>query len=179
MSEEVEGVEASEERAYGGILGAYPYAFRRSESRLFRSYAVLGGLLAAAVTLVFGSALIQLVARTVGTAGGTFTFVRSFLIVVGLLAVVPLLAPVLLVARRHRRGGSSRTYDRVLAASGYLFAFSLYLMLVITAPPALRSEPSGSIAPVIEALYGLPRMAGVVPPLLAVALGYLLHRRYR
>lgn len=164
---------------YSSVLGTYPYAFRRSESRLFRSYAVLGGLLTALVVVVFVTAFVQLVANTLGTGGGTFTFVRSFYIVLGLLVVVPLMAPVLLVARRHRRTASTLTYDRALAASGYLFIVSLYLALVITAPPELRERPSGALAPVVETLYGLPPLAGAVPPLVAVAVGYLLHRRLR
>lgn len=167
------------EEGYSGVLGTYPYAFRRSRSRLLRSYAVVGALVTALVVLVFTSALVQLVANTTGTAGGTFTFVRAFYIVLGLGVVAPLMAPVLLVARRHRRAGSSLAYDRALAAGGYLFLASLYLALVVTAPPALREDPPAVLAPVVESLYGLPPAAGAVPPLAAVAAGYLLHRRYR
>jgi uncharacterized membrane protein YuzA (DUF378 family) len=165
--------------SYGGFFGAYPYAFRQSDSRLFRSYVVLGGLLTAFVVLFFVTALVTLVANTVGTVGGTFTFVRAFYIVVGLAVVAPLAAPVLLVARRHRRVGGKADYDGALAASGYLFLFSLYLALVISAPPGARSDPPAAIAPLVEFLYGLPPAAGAVPPLVAIALGYLLHRHYR
>lgn len=164
---------------YGGVLGTYPYAFRHSESRLLRSYVVLGGLLTAAIAVVFVFSFVGVVASTLGAGGGTFTFARSFVIVVGLLVAVPLMAPVLLVARRHRRSASTLAYDRALAASGYLFGFSLYLTLVVTAPPELRDDPSGALAPVVAWLYGLPTVAGAVPPLVAVAVGYLLHRRYR
>jgi len=166
-------------RSYGGVLGTYPYAFRRSSSRLLRSYVLVGGLVTALVVVVFTFALVQLVSNTLGTAGGTFTFVRSFYIVLGLLVVVPLMAPVLLVARRHRRTASTAVYDRALAASGYLFLFSLYLALVVTAPPELRDDPPAVIGPAVEFLYGLPPVAGAVPPLSAIAIGYLLHRRYR
>jgi uncharacterized membrane protein YuzA (DUF378 family) len=165
--------------SYGGFFGAYPYAFRQSDSRLFRSYVVLGGLLTAFVVLFFVTALVTLVANTVGTVGGTFTFVRAFYIVVGLAVVAPLAAPVLLVARRHRRVGGKADYDGALAASGYLFLFSLYLALVISAPPGARSDPPAAIAPLVEFLYGLSPAAGAVPPLVAIALGYLLHRHYR
>jgi uncharacterized membrane protein YuzA (DUF378 family) len=167
------------ERTYGGLFGAYPYAFRQSDSRLFRSYVVVGGLLAGLVVLFFLTALVTLIANTVGTAGGTFTFVRAFYIVVGLAVVAPLAAPVLLVARRHRRAGSDATYDGALAASGYLFVLALYLALVVSAPPGAREPAAGPLAPVIEFLYGLPPAAGAVPPLVAVGLGYLLHRHYR
>jgi uncharacterized membrane protein YuzA (DUF378 family) len=165
--------------SYGGFFGAYPYAFRNSESRLFRSYVVLGGLLTAFVVVFFVMALVTLIANTVGTVGGTFTFVRAFYIVVGLAVVAPLAAPVLLVARRHRRVGASVDYDGALAAGGYLFLFSLYLALVISAPPGARSDPPAVIAPLVDLLYGLPPAAGAVPPLVAIGLGYLLHRYYR
>jgi hypothetical protein len=171
--------EADESEGYGGVFGAFPYAFGASDSRLFRSYVVLGGLLAALVTVVFVFALVQLVANTVGTAGGTFSFVRAFYIFVGFLVVAPLLGPVLLVARRHRRSVSTPEYDGALAASGYLFVLSLYLALVVTAPEANRETPPALVAPVVDFLYGLPPAAGAVPPLGAVLLGYLVHRHYR
>lgn len=173
------GEDADGGEGYRGVFGTYPYAFRRSPSRLFRSYVVVGGLATALVALVFVAAFVQLVADTTGTAGGTFTFVRAFFIVVGMLVVVPLMAPVLLVARRHRRHGSTRVYDRALAAGGYLFLVALYTGLVVAAPPGLRDEPSGALAPLVGFLYGLPPVAGAIPPLLAVAVGYALHRRYR
>jgi hypothetical protein len=167
------------ERSYGGVFGAGPYAYRRSESRLFRSYVVIGGLFAALLVVAFAAAVAVAVANTLGAVGGTFTFSRSFVLFVGFLVVVPVLAPILLVARRHRRGGSTRRYDRALAASGYLFIPALYLLLVVTAPPGLRDPPSGALAPVVAFLYGLPPAVGILPPLAAAALTYLVHRRYR
>jgi hypothetical protein len=167
------------EDGYSGVLGTYPYAFRRSRSRLFRSYVVLGGVVTALAVLVFVSAFVQLVANTTGAAGGTFTFVRSLYIVLGLAVVGPLMAPVLLVARRHRRSGSSLVYDRAIAAGGYAFLASLYLALVVAAPPELREEPPATLAGLVGVLYELPPAAGAIPPLVALAVGYLLHRRYR
>lgn len=166
-------------RTYRGLPGAFPYAFRRSESRLFRSYVVVGGLLAVVLVLAFAVALVVAMSNTLGVIGGTFSFVRAFVLFVGFLVLVPVLAPVLLVARRHRRGGSTRRYDRALAAGGYLFVPALYLMLVISAPPEYREAPSGALAPVVESLYGLPAVAGIVPPLGAGLVIYLVHRRYR
>lgn len=164
---------------YSGVLGTYPYAFRQTDSRLMRSYVAIGGLVTALIVVGFTFAIVQVAARTVGTAGGTFSFVRAFFIFVGLVVVVPLMAPVLLVARRHRRSSSTHVYDRALAASGFLFIFSLYVALLIAAPPELRETPSGAIAPVVEALYGLPPVAAAVPPLVVVAVGYALHQRLR
>ena len=83
---------------YGGVLGAFPYAFRTSDSLLFRSYVVLGGLLTVAVSLLFVAAVIGVIAGTTGGQGGSLTLSRSFFAVVGLFVVVPLVAPVLFVA---------------------------------------------------------------------------------
>jgi len=169
----------TDDDGYGGVLGTYPYAFRQSRSRLMRSYVVLGGLFTLFTAVLFTFAFVTTVASTLGAGGGTFTFVRSFVLVVGMLVVVPLMAPVILVARRHRREGSTRQYDRALAASGYLLAVAVYLLLVISAPPELRDDPSGALAPLVSTLYDLPAVAGAIPPLVAIAIGYLLHRNYR
>jgi uncharacterized membrane protein YuzA (DUF378 family) len=165
--------------AYKGLFGAFPYAFRASDSRLFRSYVVVGGLAAALITVTFVLGVVTLVGNTAGAGAGSFTFSRSFFIVVGLAAVAPVLAPVLFVARRHRRTTSDVGYDRALALAGYAFLASLYLLLVISAPENLRDPPSGLFAPVVRFLYDLPRTAGLVPPLLVAAAMYLLHRRLR
>lgn len=164
---------------YRGLPGAIVFAYRHSESRLFRTYALVGSLLAVVVGLLFGAATVLAIAETVGTAGGTFSFVRAFVLFVGLLTVGPLLAPLVLVARRHRRGGSTVGYDRAMGGGGYLVALSLYLALVVSAPPGLRDEPPAVIGPVVRWLYALPRPAAAVPPLAAVAVLYVLHRQFR
>jgi len=171
---------AGETDAYGGIFGAFPYAFRASDSRLLRTYVVVGGLIAALVVVLFVLSLVVLVAETVGATGGTFTFSRAFLVVVMVLVVVPLVAPVLFVARRHRRVGSTAGYDRTLAATGYLFVLALYLGLLVSAPESLTDDPgSGPVGALVARLYALPRAGGVVPPLLGAAVVYLAHHRLR
>jgi hypothetical protein len=175
---------AGDDDAYGGILGAFPYAFRTSDSVLFRLYVLVGGLLAALATLVFGIALIVQVAATLGGPGGTFTFSRTLFVLLGLFVVAPLVAPVLLVARRHRRTGSDTRYDRLLAAAGVLFVVSLYLGLVASIPAEftldgeLQTRPpaSGPLAPLIRLLYAVPPIASPVVPLLGAALILLAHR---
>jgi len=166
---------------YRGVVGAFPYAFRTSDSLLFRSYVVLGGLLAVAVSLLFVAAVIGVIAGTTGGRGGNLTLSRSFFAVVGLFVVVPLVAPILFVARRHRRrdGTTGGPYDAALAATGYLFVGALYVGLVISVPPSQRTPPTGPAAPVVETLYALPQLAGVVAPLAAAALMLLCHRRLR
>jgi hypothetical protein len=158
---------------YNGLPGAFPYAFRASDSILFKAYVPVALLLSVAITLVFSFGLITQLAETGSVRGGTFTFSRSFFLFVGLLLVAPLLAPVLSVARRHRRTESSVGYDRGLAISAFLFIGSIYLALLTSAPAALR-EPTQSA--VVGFFYSLPPLAGVVPPLLATLLMYLTHR---
>lgn len=162
--------------AYGGPLGAIPYALRASDSWLFRSYAVVGGLAALFVALLFAVGVIVTIANTSGASGGTFTLVRAFVMLVALAAVAPLLAPILLAARRHRRGAGDRRYDALVAVSGYWFCLSLYLGLLASAPAAYRAEPGGVLAPIVEVLYGLPAPAGIAFPGLGALGIWLAHR---
>ncbi|WP_435319522.1 hypothetical protein [Haloarchaeobius sp. TZWSO28] len=173
------------EETYDGVFGAFPYALRQSESRLFKLYAVVGGLLGVVLTFYFGAALAVQVANTLGSVGGTFTFLRAFYIFFGLLVVAPVLAPVLFVARRHRRVGSDTRYDLLMAATGFLFLLSLYLALVISMPPEFtldgetvtRPAPGGLFAPVVSLLYAMPPLSSPLPPVLVGALMLLLGRR--
>lgn len=176
------------EASYGGLLGAFPYAFRRSGSRLFRLYTVLGGLLALVLGLAFAVSFVISIAQSAGLSqGGIGSFVRSFVLLVGFLVVLPLLAPVLLVARRHRRTGSDPTYDRALAAAGFCYVLSVYLGVVASMPaefvldgePVTRPEPSGPFAPVVALLYAVPPVASPLVPALAAAVIYLAHRATR
>lgn len=162
---------------YGGVLGAFPYAFRATDSWLCRSYVLAGGLSTVAVSVLFIAAVIGIIAGTTGGRGGSLTLSRSFVAVVGLFVVVPLVAPVLFVARRHRRTDPvNDRYDAALAATGYLFVVALYVGLVISVPPSQQTTPTGALAPVVAALYALPQLAGLVPPLVAAAVIPLCHR---
>jgi len=165
--------QAEHERSYNGLPGAFPYALRTSESLLFKGYVVVAVLLTVAIALIFTFGLIGVLANSSGARGGTFTFSRTFFLFVGLLVVAPLLAPVLLVARRHRRTVSSVAYDRGLALSALVFVASLYVGLVISVPPALQESTRSEV---VTTLYELPQLAGLVPPLLAVGLMYVVHR---
>lgn len=164
---------------YRGVLGAFPYALRATDSWLCKGYVVVGTLVALLVAVLFLVGVASAFRNTLGASGGLFTFSRTFVFVVGVVVGIPVIAPIVLVARRHRLVGSSVAYDRTLAATGFVYAFSLYVALVVSAPPKWREAPPEAIAPVVEALYALPPAAGVVPPALAVALVYAGHRRYR
>jgi len=100
----------------------------------------------------------------------------------------PLVAPVLLVARRHRRETSVRErYDSALAASGYVFALSVYLGVIASMPAEFqvgeelttRPDPGGLFAPVVEALYALPPALSFLVPLAGALLVYAVHRRFQ
>lgn len=172
---------------YSGLVGAFPYAVRRSDSRLFRAYAVVGGLLAGLLAVFFTVALVVSVASTASLAGGTVTFVRSIYILFGFLVVAPVLAPVLLVARRHRRAGSDPRYDAALAVAGVVYVVTLYMGAIASMPAEFeldgqvttRPEPSGVTGPVVEALYALPEALSWTLPLAGAVLIVLVHRRLR
>jgi len=179
--------ETTSDDAYEGVLGAFPYAFGTTDSRLCRWYVVVGGFVAALVAVVFVLGVISLIGATIGTPGGLLTSARAFYVLVALFIVGPLLAPTLLVARRHRRGAGDRRYDRALAASGFLFVLSLYLGLVASMPPSFvldgetitRPAADGVFAPLVELLYAIPEPAAPVVPALAAAIMVLAHHRYR
>ncbi|QKY20025.1 hypothetical protein B4589_006395 [Halolamina sp. CBA1230] len=175
---------------YGGILGAFPYAFRRSDSWLFRSYVLVAGLATLLLSLICVLAVVVVFGQTAGARGGSFTLSRSFIALLGLLAVLPVVGPVLLAARTRRRdsadggAGPSRNYEPLLAVGGYLFLLSLYLGLVASMPETFtldgetisRPEPSGLFAPVVAALYALPAAASPLIPTTAAALILAIHR---
>jgi len=170
---------ASDDSTYKGILTAFPYALRTSESRVFKSYAAVSGVFAALIVVLFAFALVTLLGGTAGSPGGSFTFSRAFFIFLMFLVIAPLVTPVLLVARRHRRTDSTVEYDRSLAVAGYGFLAALYLGLVISTPPDLQESTGGPLGAGLEFLYGLPTLAAAVPPAVAVATIYLAHRRYQ
>lgn len=167
----------SEGDDYGGLLGAFPYAVRRSDSALFRLYAVVGGALALVLSAAFAVSFVLSIANSVGlAAGGTSSFVRSFVVLAGFFVVLPLLAPVIYVARSHRRTEGRTRHDVALAVAGFGYALSLYLGAVVSTPPNFQEADVG---PVVRVLYDLPAVAGLLPPLAAAGLVYLAHRRYQ
>jgi hypothetical protein len=163
--------------SYRGVFGAIPYAIRHTDSWTMRVYGVVGALTAGLIATVVTLALVVWMAETADVQGGTFLFSRSLYVIAGFAAVAPLLAPLLFVARRHRRGDRVKAgYDRKLAYGGFLFLLSLYAGLVISAPAELR-DPTESV--VVNALYALPRLAGFVPPVAAALLVFATHYRLR
>lgn len=169
-----ETVDASGDDGYAGLLSAYLYVLRRTESTLLRTYVVASALLALAVAALWLAALAVWFVSTLGQSP-LVTVSNAFLGVIALFVLIPLVAPVVLAARRHHRDPDAPTRrDFLLALSGYLFVFSLYVGLVITVPAG--SEYEQSTGAVATFLYGLPQLAGIVPPLVAAALVWAVHR---
>jgi uncharacterized membrane protein YuzA (DUF378 family) len=173
---------------YDGVFGAFPYAFRNSESRLFKLYVVASALAIGLITLFVGAALVVLIGQTAAVRGGSLTLSRSFYIVVGLLVVLPAIAPTLLVARRRRRGtGGSARHETALAIAGFLFLLSIYLGVVASMPETFtldsetvtRPPPSGAFAPVAAVLYAIPPVFAWSVPLAGAVLVGLAHRVFR
>lgn len=178
--------DGSDGRTYGGLVTAFPYAARASDSRLFTLYATLSGLLATLLAFFFAAAVTVAVSNTLGAGGGTFTFVRSFYVFVALAVVAPIVAPVLFVAREHRRGRGDPQYDRRMALLGFAYFLALYAAAVISMPPSFtldgevttRPEPTGLFAPLVRVLYAMPPLSSILPPALVGVAMYLLDRSH-
>ncbi|MFD1598758.1 hypothetical protein [Halobellus rarus] len=173
---------------YDGVFGAFPYAFRSSESRLFKLYVIASALVIGLITLFVGIAVVVLIGQTAAVQGGQLTLSRSFYVVVGLLVVLPAIAPVLIVARRRRKTEtSSPRHEAALAATGFVFLLSLYLGLVASMPETFaldgetvtRPQPSGLFAPLIAGLYAIPSVFSWTVPLAGALLVGLAHRLFR
>ncbi|MFB6298880.1 MAG: hypothetical protein ABEH65_01310 [Halobacteriales archaeon] len=150
------------DEGYSGLVGAFRFALRRSGSRLFQSYVIISALLGLFVGLLIVLGLTTWMANPTGLIGE-----KALLAVLGLFFIGPLFAPILLVARRYRRGASRTAHDRLFALAGYSFVVAVYLGLFI-------SDPNEHAATgVIGMLDSVPRIYGLVPPMVA-ALGIVL-----
>lgn len=156
---------------YRGFAGAIRSAFRRSDSHLFRAYVAVSVVVGA-----FAAALLLLGVVT-WLADPAPLGQRALLGVVAIAVLVPLFAPVLVVARRHRRDTGDGRADAVLGLAGFGFVLAVYLALLISDPNA--HDVSGPLAPAVAAVDALPRRYWVVPPLLSVATIWLAVRLTR
>jgi hypothetical protein len=167
---------------YRGVIGAFPYALRNGDSLFFRLYVVVGTLVALFLGGLFTLSIVVQIGNTASAPGGSLTLSRTFVAVVGLFVAGPLLAPTLLVARKHRKGLAYHPrYDTIMAATGFAFMLSIYLAAIISVPDSLRSgPPTGALAPLLSLLYALPRIGALVPPTgmlgAMAAIHYLLSR---
>lgn len=169
---------------YRGLFGAFPYAFRHGDSLVFKLYVVAGTLAALFVGGLFTLSLVVWIGETAGTPGGSLTLSRTFIAVVGLFAAGPLLAPILLVARKHRRGFSYHPrYDTIMALLGVGFLLSVYAAVIISVPECFtldgetvcRDGPTGLFRPIVTVLYALPQAAAIAPPVLLMAVMAVAH----
>lgn len=157
---------------YRGIPGAYRYAFGESSSRLFRSYVIVSALVGLFVLLLVVLGTVTWIANPTGLIGE-----QALLPVLGLLVVIPLVVPVLVAARRRRLDVASPGAERVLAATGYLFLLSVYLALLITDPQ--DHAIGGPLGGIVDVIDSLPRLWGLVPPILGAILLVLATRSTR
>lgn len=152
---------AADAGSYRGLLGAFAFAARRSRSWVCRSYVVVSALVGGYVGLLLVLAMVTWLANP--SVFGD----RAFLAMLGLVVLIPLFAPVLVVARRHRLGVGSVGADRLLGLAGYAFVASVFLALFISDPADHGVAGPGGV---VAAVDGLPRVYGVVPPVLAIGL---------
>lgn len=175
MTDAVHAQEADDgdgDGSYSGLPGAFWYAFRASDSLLFKLYAAASALLGVLVALLLLFTLAVWFVETLGQSALT-TSSNAFLGVIALFILIPLFAPTILTARAHRRGNASKRRDAALALAGFLFVASLYVGLVITVP----SEFQADAGPVVSVLYDLPALWGLVPPVLGAALIWLVYQQ--
>ena len=151
-----------------GLLGSYVTAVRASDSVLLRAYVLTSAAVGLFVALLLLLGLVSWFAEPAPLGQ------RALLGVIALLVLVPLSAPVLVVASRHGRGIADRRADAALALAGFGFVAAGYLALLISDP---NPHPvSGPLAPVVAAVDALPRAAWIVPPVGSVLGLYLAVR---
>lgn len=158
---------------YGGLFGGFVFAFRQSDSYVFRAYVVASVAVGVVVALLLFLGLVFWL-------GNPTPFGQQALLgVIAIFLLVPLFAPVLVVARRHRRGpgAGDRRADALLGLAGFGFVLAVYLAGIISAPDL--PETSGALAPVVAALDALPRRLWIAPPLVSVASIWLAVRLTR
>lgn len=158
---------------YSGILTAYPYAAKTSDSWLFRAYVLASAFVTLFVTVIFVSALVELIAATAAVPGGALTLSRTFYVVLNLLVILPMVAPVLFVAYRHRRGTDvAARYDQAMATAGFVYLLAVYVGVATTTPP----EHQQAVGAVGRFLYDLPSEVGMGVAFLAGLMVYVTHR---
>lgn len=153
--------------AYSGLVGAYGFALRRTRSWLLRSYVVASAVAGLYIGFLLVLAAVTWLARPVAFGE------RMLLGAIGLLLLVPMAAPVLVAARRHRRADPSPGADRWLGLAGYGFMLSVLLALFLSDPsPTAMQEAFGPAAAWFDRL---PDHYGLVPPAVgAVAVGVVI-----
>lgn len=156
---------------YSGVLTAVPYAFRRGRSRLFKAYVIVASLATLLVAVFVAAALVRVLAETAAAGPLDRLGSRALYVLLGVAVVLPTLAPVLFVARRHRRGDPTPRYEFETALTGFVFLASVYVLLIASTPADLRQDAGAATA-----LYAIPTPVGVALALAAAALVYLVGR---
>jgi len=156
---------------YSGVLTAVPYVFRRARSRLFKAYVVVAALVTVLVAVFVATGLVRVLAESAAAGPLDRLGSRALFVLLGVAVVLPALAPVLFVARRHRRGDPTTRYEVETALTGFFFLVSVYILLVATTPRDLRQDAGAA-----SALYAIPTPVAVAVVLAAAALVYVVGR---
>lgn len=166
---------ATESGSRSILRKSYGRTVRSSDSVLLRSYTVVSALVGLFMIALVLLGLPIWIAQTEGQTALNMIG-RALLPLVGLALLAPLVGPVLYAAKNREKGRSDRRGDAALGLAGYLFVTSMYLALVISAPPESRSDPPALVAPIIEFLYGLPALAGLLPPVIGAILIFVVQQ---
>lgn len=157
------------------VLAAFRSCIGRERSWVLRAYAPVGTLVAAFALVLVALAFPTWVARVEGSSAPLL--LGPGLLVLGGLAVAGgAVAPLLFAARRLPDPGRHHGHERAFGALGFGYVTAVYLGFVVSAPSAYRTAPDGPMAPVIEWLYGLDPLIGVIPPAVVLAVLLVYHR---
>jgi len=155
--------------SYSALWRTFKQSRRDSASLILRSYVWVSALIGLLLVVTVLLAMPVWIAETAGRSA-IDKIGRGVLPVLVLGLLVPLFAPALYVARNHRRGTATRRGDAALGLAGYLYVFSIYLALVVSAPAEFRTDPAGVLAPAIEFVYSLPQLSSIFVPVLGALL---------
>lgn len=159
------------------LAGAVRSSLRRGRSRVLRTYAIVAALVSVFTASLILLALPGWIARTDGTAA-TLMLAPGVLLLAGIAVIGMVMAPLLLATRRVPDPGKRRRLEALYGGFGYAVLLSLYAAMIISAPADQLGGSPAALEPAVDALNALPTVAGVVPPMVTVALFLLVDRRY-
>ncbi|MFP4591309.1 MAG: hypothetical protein ACLFMX_07875 [Halobacteriales archaeon] len=148
------------------VLAAVRSCLRADRSWLLRLYAPVGLLVALFAVILVVLALPTWVAE-VHPGSATMMLGPGLLVIGGLAVAAGSMAPV--IAAANRLPEANAALERGYGALGMAFLLGTYVGLIISTPPAYRSDLGGPLGVVVDWLYGLDPLLGVVPPAAAVS----------
>ena len=159
------------------VLAAVRSCLQRDRSPVLRTYAIVALVVSIFALVLLLLALPTWMAHPSGTSA-LLMLAPGLLALGGLAVIAALVAPVLLAHRRVPDPGAEPTTEFVYGLFGYAVVVALYAALIISAPEGARGDPPSGLEPLIEPLYGLHPLVGIVPPVVVVGLLLLVDRRF-